>query len=98
MAMGPEFTAAVALSAVNVVLLLGLIVVWLRNYRTFRSTLALGLVAFAVAMLVENVVALYFSVSMASLYGDGAVVGRTVLLLRALQFLALAFLTYVTMQ
>lgn len=97
MAMGPAATAGTALAAVNAALLAVLVVVWLRNYRQFRSTMVLGLVAFSAVLLVENLVAVYFFfVSMSSLYSSEPGIGTVVLVMRALQFVAVAFLTYVT--
>ena len=90
--------AAVALAGVNILLLALLTAVWTRNYRTFKTTLVLGLIAFAVAMLVENALALYFFFSMQSLYSGDPHVQQAVLVLRAVQLVALAVLTYVTLQ
>jgi len=98
MAMGPWLTIATTLAALNALLLLALGAVWLRNYRTFGSNLTLGLLAFAVVMLVENGVAVYYFFSMEMLYAGSAGAQQSVLVLRALQFVALLFLTYVTMQ
>ncbi len=89
---------ASVLSGVSVALLLGLAWVWLRNYRTFGSTLTLGLLAFAVVFLVENLVAIYFFFSMGMLYAGSEAAQTTVLVMRALQVVALGFLTYVTMK
>lgn len=93
-----QLTAATALSGLNVLMLLSLAVVWLRNYRTFGSPMTLGLLGFAVVLLVENVVALYFFFSMGMLYSGSPVAQTTVLAMRCLQFIALVFLTYVTMR
>lgn len=98
MAMGTWITIAAALSGLNALLLAALSVVWLRNYRTFRTNLILGLLAFAVVMLVENLVALSFYFSMGMLYAGGPGAQKAVMILRGLQFVALLFLTYVTMQ
>ncbi|WP_254768075.1 hypothetical protein [Salinilacihabitans rarus] len=95
-AMGPWILVATALSGVNVLLLAALTVVWLRNYRTFGSEMTAGLAAFGVAMLLENIVAIYFFFSSGMLYADSPAVQRSVVTLRALQTVALAFLTYVT--
>ena len=73
-------------------------VVWLRNYWTFRSNLLLGLLAFAGVMLAENLVAVYYFFSMQMLYVGDPGAQQSVVVLRALQFVALLFLTYVTMQ
>jgi hypothetical protein len=98
MAMGPWLSAASALAGLNALLLLALGVVWLRNYRTFRSNLVLGLLAFAAVMLLENLVAIYFFFSMGMLYANSPAAQQTVVVIRGLQFIALLFLTYVTMQ
>ncbi|MFB6088053.1 MAG: hypothetical protein ABEJ85_05980 [Haloarculaceae archaeon] len=98
MAMGLWITIASTLSGLNALLLLALSVVWLRNYRTFRTNLILGLLAFGVVMLAENLVALWFYFDMAMLYSGSVAAQQTVVVLRGLQFLALVFLTYVTMQ
>ena len=96
MAMGQMSMAAAFLTGVNLLLLATLGVVWIRNYRTFRSNLILGLIGFSGVLFVENAVALYFYFSTSMLYAPG--VEGTVALMRILQFVALAFLTWVTMQ
>ena len=88
--------AAAALTGVNLLMLTTLAVVWIRNYRTFRSNLILGLIAFAAVLFVENAVALYFYFSTSMLYASG--VEDIVAVMRILQFVAIAFLTWVTMQ
>lgn len=98
MAMGPAITAAIAVAVVNAALLVVLTVVWGRNYREFHSNLTLGLMAFAVVLLIENLVAIFFFFSMASLYSSGPLVGEVVAMLRGLQLVALVFLTYVTVK
>ena len=89
---------ASGLSGVSIVLLLGLMSVWVRNYRTFRTPLTLGLIAFAGVLLVENLLAVYFYVSTGMLYAADGTARRALLLLRALELAALGFLTYVSMR
>jgi len=96
MAMGTEIMAASALAGVNILLLTGLTAVWVRNYRTFRTPLILGLIAFGSVMLLENAAAIYFFFSTRMLYSGDPGVQTAVLTLRALQFVALAFLAWVT--
>ncbi|MDZ7702209.1 MAG: hypothetical protein U5J98_09190 [Halobacteriales archaeon] len=96
--MSTTLLAASALSAVNVVLLAALSVVWLRNYRTFRTPMVLGLVAFALVLLIENLTALFFFFDMRMLFAADPRVHQAVVVLRALEFVALSFLTYVTMK
>ena len=98
MTMGSWITAAAVLAGVNVLFLLALTAVWLRNYREFRTGMVAGLVAFGSVMLVENAAALYFFFSMQMLYSGDPGVQQAVAVLRGLQALALAFLTYVTMR
>jgi hypothetical protein len=97
-AMDTTLTLATALAVLNGLALVGLLVVWLRNYRTFRTPLTLGLAAFAAVLLVENAVAVYFFFSMDALFAMSDTARSAVLAMRALQSVALAFLTYVTMQ
>lgn len=98
MAMGPSLVGAIGIAGVNALVLLALCAVWIRNYRTFRSPMTLALLAFGVVLLLENLMAVYFFFGMGSLYADSPLVGEAVLVLRALQFLALLFLSYVTIR
>jgi hypothetical protein len=98
MTMGTWITVAVALAAVNVVLLVALTAVWVRNYRRFRTGMVAGLVAFGTVMLLENAAAIYFFFSMRMLYSGDPGVQQAVAVLRAMEALALVFLTYVTMR
>lgn len=90
-------TIAVGLAGINLALLTLLLSVWVRNYRTFRSTLLLGLMLFAGVLAVENLVAIGAFLSTEMLYAGGKTAMYTVVVLRALQFLALGFLTVVTL-
>lgn len=98
MAMDPLTMGGIVLAGVNAVLLLVLTAVWLRNYRQFRSGMVLGLVAFSAALLVENLVAVYFFFSMHMLYASDPLVGIVVVAMRTLEFLAVGFLAYVTLR
>lgn len=94
--MGPWMLVATALSGVNVLLLSVLTVIWVRNYRTFGSEMTAGLALFGGAMIFENLLAIFFFFSSGMLYVDSPRVQLTVATLRALQTVALGFLTYVT--
>jgi len=96
--MDSNLMIAAGLSGISVALLLALIAVWVRNYRTFRTPLTLGLIAFGAVLLIENVLAIYFFFSTGMLYSGDPLALRALLSLRALQVIALAFLTYVTMK
>jgi len=98
MAMETLQLVGMGLAAVNAVLLAVLTTVWVRNYRQFRTRLLLGLVAFGAVLLIENLVAVYFFFSMHSLYSMDPGVDTAVAVMRALETLAIAFLTYVTVK
>jgi hypothetical protein len=98
MAMATPIVIATAFAAVNVVLLAALTVVWVRNYRTFRTSLIAGLIAFGVVLLIENALAIYYFFSMKMLYSGDPTVQQAVATLRGLQLVALGFLTWVTMK
>jgi hypothetical protein len=99
MAMGPPAVGGMVLAVLNSVLLAVLAVVWLRNYREFGSTMVLGLVGFSAVLLLENLLAVYFFfASMTTLYASDPLVGQVVLVMRSLQFIAVSFLTYVTVK
>jgi hypothetical protein len=89
-------------AAVNLFVLAGLAVVWGRNYRTFRSKHAAGLLVFAVLLFAENAVALYIyqadptlSVWFATAVPD--VAWRALLALHVLELVALVALARVTL-
>lgn len=96
MAMNPFLMYGAGIAAINAALLLVLIGVWARNYSKFGSQLVLGLLVFGVAMLVENAAAVYFFFSVKMLYAGDPGVQQAVLVLRFIQFVAVAVLTYVT--
>lgn len=98
MAYGLWPSLTTGLSAVNLVLLVVLLWVWVRNYRTFASTMVLGLIVFAVVLVVENLLAVYFAFSMATLYATDPTVQAIGSLLRGLQFVALVVLTWATLR
>ncbi len=89
---------ASVLAALNAVLLTVLAAIWLRNYRAFKTPLVLGLLAFALVLLIENLLALYFYFDMRMLYVSDPQVHQAVALLRGLQFVAIASLTVVTVK
>jgi hypothetical protein len=90
---------AAAMSALSLVLLGVLAAVWIREYRSVRTPLILGMVAFILVLLVENSVALYFYfVTMENLYVDDPFVKTLIAVLRTLQFVALLLFTYVSVR
>lgn len=93
--------AARLAAALNLVLLSGLAVVWGRNYLTFRSRHAVGLLLFAVLLFAENAVALYIYQADPTLSAWFAtavpvIAWRALLALHVLELVALVVLARVT--
>ncbi|HLC92720.1 MAG TPA: hypothetical protein VJH23_03360, partial [archaeon] len=59
---------AIILEAVNSVLLLSLLYVYIGNYRELKNAFVLGLIVFAGFMLLQNLLALYFHFAMVDYY------------------------------
>ncbi len=98
-AMGFPTALAMAITAVNSVLLAVLVAVWASNYRRFKTTMVLGLLGFAGVLLVENLVALAFLFNgMRTLYSMDPFVGQVVVGMRLLELLAVSLLTYATLK
>lgn len=87
-------------TAVNVVLLLGLSYVWVRNFLTFRSKHTLGLALFAVLLLVENAMTGYlftFHQPLAPwIEGIAVIAQQAIAGVKLFELLALLVLTYTT--
>lgn len=86
----------------NVVLLLGLCTIWIRNARQFRSKHTLGLLIFGILLLAENALAVYFFALDPTLSGwfyDAMPTqpARAMMTLRVVETGALILLTWVTM-
>jgi hypothetical protein len=99
--MGIWLTAASAASALNVLLLVGLLAVWGRNYLEFRSKHALGLAVFALLLLFENCLSVYYYVvdpAVAGLLNSAApVAGQAMMLVQVFELAAICFLVWITM-
>ncbi len=90
-------------SVLNVLLLIGLGYVWGRNFLQFRSKHTLGLLVFAVLLGFENALAIYFFVFQPTLTAwintaslVPPIAQQAMLALRILEFVGIAFLTWVT--
>lgn len=87
--------AARVAAAVNVVLLLGLIGIWVRTYREIRAPLTLGSIVFASFLLAENAVALYFYFTAPAM---PTLAVQFMMLLQVLETGGIAVFAYVTWQ
>jgi hypothetical protein len=89
-------------AGVNVLLLLGLLALWGRSHRQFRSKHTLGLTLFAAFLLAENALALYMYLVDPMLSGwfstDVPVVAwRLMMLLHVLETVGIGFLAWTSM-
>ena len=98
--MGVWLNAASVATALNVVLLLVLGSVWIRNYLKFRSKHTLGLSVFAALLLAENLLSLNYYVldpQVAQLLSSAdPIAGRAMMLVQVLELAAIVFLLWVT--
>lgn len=89
-----------AAMAVNVLLLLALCSVWLRNYRQIKSKHTLGLLLFGVMLLGENGLGLYYfavhDVLTGWFVGLPSISATAFMVLRLLETGAIVFLLWVT--
>jgi hypothetical protein len=83
-----------ALAAASLAVLLALLYVYAKNFRSIRSPLSLGLVLFAALFVVQNVAAMYFYVVLAN-GGFGAPVAMPMLALNAVELAGFVALFYV---
>jgi len=58
------------ISAANVAVLIGLIVLYGRTYSSSRAPFTLGLIFFASLLLIQNVIGIYSYITMAPLFGE----------------------------
>ena len=82
------------IAAMNILLILGLLYVYLRNMMKIRSGFTLGLALFAGLFLVQNIMVLYFGITMMPLYAEG--LGGFMLAFTLLQTLAFIIMNWVT--
>jgi hypothetical protein len=93
--------AARVATALNVLLLLTLGVIWGRNYLDLRSKHTLGLLVFAVFLLLENAFALYYYLvdpDLSAWYSTQVpvIAWQAMMLVQVLETLGILFLTWVT--
>jgi hypothetical protein len=82
-------------AGVNIVLLLGLLTVWIRNYRQVPGSILKGLILFGSLLLAENVVALYFYLNAPAM---PPLAVEVMMILQVLESVGIAVLFYTTWQ
>lgn len=95
------FDVARIAAALNVVLLLLLVYVWGRNYVDMRSKHTLGLLFFAVFLLFENLLALYYYLAdptLSAWFSSSVpdIAWQAMMALHVFELVGLAFITWTT--
>jgi len=85
--------AARVAAATNILLLGVLVAIWVRTYREIRAPLTLGSIVFAVFLLAENVVPLYFYLDPPVL---PSIAVEVMMVRKVLETVGIAALNYVT--
>lgn len=80
------------LEGLNAVLLLGLLFVYVPNYRALQSMTGAGLILFSLVLLIQNLAGIYLHLTGGELYGKMAVLH--VFGLKVLETIALGMLVY----
>jgi hypothetical protein len=85
---------AIILEIINSILLIVLLSVYIKNYKEVKMDFTLGLIIFAGFLLLQNLAALYFHLSMIDYYSSEVIFQATIL--NVVQTIALIVLNYVT--
>ncbi len=83
------------LAAGSIAVLLGLLYIYVGNFRGLRSPLSAGLIVFAALFLVENLAAIYFYLAMSTWTGSGSY-AIPMLVLNGAELVGFATLLYVS--
>jgi len=92
--LGPFWAANVALAAVNMLVVAGVLYVYAKNFGALRSKLALGLIAFSSILVIQNVAAMFMYWHLAQAYT--AAVAIPILVITTLETTGLLFLFWAT--
>ena len=83
------------LTGLNILLIIGLLYVYGRNLKKFKSLFTLGLFIFAALFLLQNIVSFYYYITMMPLYAQGLEMHVFIFtLLQALAFLVMNYITW----
>jgi len=85
-------------SAISIVVLAGLLIVYARNFRAIKSTFSVGLVLFAVLFLVQNIAAIALFLSMSTNANYGLAVAMPMLALNVAELSGFAVLFWISWQ
>ena len=83
------------ITAVSTIFLLGLLYVYFKNLKNAKSKFTIGLFIFALLFLIQNIVSLYYYITMIKYYAPEVEVHVFILtLLQAIGFLILLIITW----
>lgn len=82
------------IASINIILIMGLLYVYVKNMIKIKSGFTFGLVLFGGLFLLHNIVVFYFSITMMSLYADG--VSPYMFVFTILQAFAFGILNWIT--
>ncbi|MBI5553894.1 MAG: hypothetical protein HY917_04095 [Candidatus Diapherotrites archaeon] len=85
---------ATIIALINSGLLALLLLVYLQNYRSMKTTFGLGLIVFSGLLMIESLVSIYFQLAMIEYYSSEAM--NQAFILSALKMMALAALNWIT--
>ena len=87
---------SIGLTSLNVLLLTILSFIYFKNYMEMKAQFSLGLIMFAVILIVNKLLTLYFMVIAMGDHAD--LLGMPTLVLESLQFFSFSVLTYITIR
>ncbi|MHA2101425.1 MAG: hypothetical protein ACW99A_22440 [Candidatus Kariarchaeaceae archaeon] len=87
---------SIGMTSINVILLVILLKIYLRNYMEMKAQFSLGLIIFAGVLIVNKLLTLFFVLVMMKDHAD--LLGIPVLILESLQLVAFAILTYISVK
>ena len=94
MAFGIQDTITLGFIGVNIILTIILVIIYTKNYKVIKSKMTLGLLFFAVAFLLENIIDLFFyNLMISQLAFDFTTVHFTVNLIEMIGLLVLSYIS-----
>lgn len=85
---------SISLTSANIILLVILTIIYVRNYLEIKAQFSLGLLTFSAVLIVQKLLTLYFMLDAMSDYAD--LLGVPLLILESLQLFAFSILTYIS--
>ncbi|MBR9700043.1 hypothetical protein GOV09_06295 [Candidatus Woesearchaeota archaeon] len=81
-------------TGINILLVVSLLIVYVKNFKKVKSLFTLGLILFALLFLIQNIFSFYFAVTSMMLYAEG--ISNYVMIFSLLQTAAFIILNIIT--